>query len=157
MALTKRIIGTILAQVSTKFDIPREYITINAGAASLIHGLRNTTEDVDITIYDRDYDIFNRILITPRLVKYYTPTGIQSGALVINEGHADLHWPDEFDTNYQTEKWRGYNLATKRQLFIDRIKLGREKDIAEMLMLKEYYPTLPPYLKDRYIQLVKDK
>ena len=56
-----------------------------------------------------------------------------------------------------TLNYRGYRICTEYQLFVDRIKLGREKDLVEMRLLNKHYSELPEYLKDRYNQLINHK
>ena len=83
--------------------------------------------------------------------------GIMIGADIIAVGDVDLHWYDEDDLSYQHRNYRGYRICTEYQLFVDRIKLGREKDLVEMRLLNKHYSELPEYLKDRYNQLINHK
>ena len=158
MAMSKRKFSTTLAETSIKLNIPRENMIISMGGASLIFGLRETTSDIDILMIDTwDRQIFNRLVAQGYPVKRYEQTGIMIGADIIAVGDVDLHWYDETDLGYQCRNYRGYNICTEYQLFVDRIKLGREKDLAEMQLLNKHYPKLQKYLKDRYNQLIKHK
>ena len=158
MAMSKRKFSTILAETSIKLNIPRENMIISMGGASLIFGLREATNDIDILMIDTwDRQIFNRLVAEGHSVKRYPQTGIMIGADIIAVGDVDLHWYDEDDLSYQHRNYRGYRICTEYQLLVDRIKLGREKDLAEMLLFKEHYSKLPQYLKDRYNQLIKQK
>ena len=158
MAMSKRKFSTILAETSIELNIPRENMIISMGGASLIFGLRETTNDIDILMIDTwDRQIFNRLVSEGHPVKRYEQTGIMIGADIIAVGDVDLHWYDEPDLGYQCRNYRGYNICTEYQLFVDRIKLGREKDLAGMQLLNKHYPKLPQYLKDRYNQLIKHK
>lgn len=158
MAMSKRKFSTTLAETSIKLNIPRENMIISMGGASLIFGLRETTNDIDILMIDTwDRQIFNRLVSEGHQVKRYEQTGIMIGADIIAVGDVDLHWYDEVDQSYQHRNYRGYRICTEYQLFVDRIKLGREKDLVEMRLLNKHYSELPQYLKDRYNQLVKHK
>lgn len=158
MAMSKRKFSTILAETSIKLNIPRENMIISMGGASLIFGMRETTNDIDILMIDTwDRQIFNRLVAMGYPVKRYKQTGIMIGADIIAVGDVDLHWYDEVDQSYQHRNYHGYRICTEYQLFVDRIKLGREKDLAEMRLLNKHYTELPQYLKDRYNQLIKHK
>lgn len=157
MAMSKRKFSTILAETSTKLNIPRENMIISMGGASLIMGKRATTNDIDITVLDTfDRELYNRLVNEGHQTKRYEQTGLMCGADVITYGNVDLHWYDETDLSYEHRNYRGYRIATEYQLFVDRIKLGRAKDMPEIRMLNKHYPKLPQYLKDRYIKLIKD-
>lgn len=153
MAMSKRKFSTILAETSQKLNIPRENMIISMGGASLMFGLRQTTNDVDIMMIDSDREIFNRLVSMGHKPKRCEQTGLMSGADIISIGDADLYWYDEVDTNYGVRNYRGYKISTRYQLFVDRLKLGRDKDIADIAMLDSHYNELPQYLKDRYNQL----
>lgn len=154
MAMSKRKFSTALAETSRKLNIPRENMIISMGGASLIFGMRETTNDIDISMLDSwDRQIFNRLVFEGYKVTRYEATGTMPGVDIINVGDVELHWPDEVDLGYQHRNYRGYRISTKYQLFVDRIKLGRDKDLAEMILLNEHYDQLPPYLKDRYNQI----
>lgn len=153
MAMSKRKFSTILAETSTKFNIPRENLIIYVGGASLMYGLRRTTNDVDLMVIDNNREIFNRLVSEGHQPKRYEQTGLMTGADVISVGLADLHWYDEVDSNYDMRNYRGYRISSRYQLFVDRIKLGRDKDMADIAMLDSHYNELPQYLKDRYRQL----
>lgn len=153
MAMSKRKFSTILAETSTKFNIPRENLIIYVGGASLMYGLHRTTNDVDLMVIDNNREIFNRLVSEGHQPKRYEQTGLMSGADVISVGLANLHWYDEIDSNYDMRNYRGYKISSRYQLFVDRIKLGRDKDMADIAMLDSHYNELPQYLKDRYRQL----
>lgn len=156
MAMSKRKFSTTLAATSNKLNIPRENILISMGGASLLMGLRETTNDIDISIIDSwDRQIFHRLISEGHSAKRYEQTGLMAGADIITVGDVDLHWYDEIDLNYQHRNYRGYRICTEYQLFVDRIKLGRDKDLTEMRLLNKHYSSLPEYLKARYNQLAR--
>ena len=156
--MSKRKFSTILAETSIELNIPRENMIISMCGASLIFRLRETTNDIDFLMIDTwDRQIFNRLVSEGHPVKRYEQTGIMIGVDIIAVGDVDLHWYDETDLGYQYRNYRGYRICTEYQLFVDRIKLGREKDILEMRLLNKHYSGLPQYLKDRYNQLAKHK
>lgn len=153
MAMSKRKFSTILAETSTKLNIPRENLIIYVGGASLMYGFRHTTNDVDLMVIDSNREIFNRLVSEGHQPKRYEQTGLMPGADVISIGSADLHWYDEVDVNYDMRNYRGYKISSRYQLFVDRIKLGRDKDMADIALLDSHYHELPQYLKDRYNKL----
>ena len=66
---------------------------ISMGGASLLFGLRETTNDIDILMIDTlDRQIFNRLVSEGHQVKRYEQTGIMIGADIIAVGEIDLHW-----------------------------------------------------------------
>lgn len=153
MAMSKRKFSTILAETSQKLNIPRENMIISTGGASLIYGLCQTTNDLVIVMIDSNREIFNRLISIGHKPKRCEQTEFMSGADVISVGEANLYWYDEVDVNYGMRNYRGYKISTRYQLFVDRIKLGRDEDMSDIAMLDSHYNELPPYLKDRYNEL----
>ncbi len=140
MALNKRELMTELSQTCDKYNIPRDKILITCGAAAVIHDLRLETNDIDVEILDeRTWDNLNWSEGTT--VKRYEALNLMPGADVINIGNVDFHWrggmPKDFDWK-KVGVHRGFMCSTKVHILEDRIKLGREKDVDEVIKLLPY-------------------
>ena len=86
---------------------------------------------------------------------------------VINIGNVDFHWrggmPKDFDWK-KVGVYRGFMCSTKVHILEDRIKLGREKDVDEVIKLLPYRNSISKELNDmipemleRYHQIVETK
>lgn len=150
MALNKRALMTELAQTCDKNDIPREKILITCGAASVIHGLRQETNDIDVEVLDEHtWNNLGWVICDDR--KHYEALNLMPAAEVINIGNIDFHWRGGLPKDTKWHKigvYRGFMCSTKIHILEDRIKLGRKKDIEEIIKLLPYRDSISKELKD---------
>lgn len=156
MPLNKRELMTELSHTCEKLCIPRHNILITCGAASVIHGLRETTNDIDVEVLKEKS--WERLLQTSNEVKVYNALNEMPGAEVISVGNVDFHWrgglPKDFDWR-KIGVHKAFMCSGKVHILEDRIKLAREKDIGDILKLKTIWSKLdnammrkiPPLLK----------
>lgn len=152
MSLNKRDMLTQLAHTCEKLNIPRSIVHISHGGASLLHGLRETTEDIDVEIMNEV--VWERLTRSHKVTRYEA-LGLNCGASIINVGNIDFHWSDEKDLSTQMYAYREFFVSTKYQLLADRIKLGRSKDMGDIHKLSDFYLQLPKYLKLRLDSLLE--
>lgn len=143
MPLSKRELMTELAQTCEKLCIPRHNILITCGAASVIHGLRETTNDIDVEVLKEKS--WEKLLQTGGEIKVYNALNEMPGAEVISVGNVDFHWRGGLAKDFDWRKigvYRAFMCSTKLHILEDRIKLAREKDVGDILKLKSVWCRL---------------
>lgn len=156
--LNKEQLLSELTQACKDNNIPHHLIHISHGAAAVINGLRETTSDIDVAVMSANIwaNLFSKYGDKNHI--RYDPLGFNCGANVIRVGNVDFHWMDEIDISVDVYECLGFFVSSNKQILIERIKLGRDKDRAEASQLIEaYYDQLPQYLKDRYFELCWDR
>ena len=146
----------VLAYTCKRLGIDREHILIGHGAAAVILGLQSTTDVVDVEVLD-----FNawheRIAHTTIGIDFLPALGMMGACEVFNQGNINFHW---MGTNKQSpiDKHvgcvRGFLVTTEVRLFEDKIKLGRDKDLATIRKLKGLLEYISPELQNRFHQLM---
>lgn len=151
--LDKSSILSTMEYMCTLFDIPRHHIHISHGAAAVLQGIREETDDIDVAILSPktwsnllDYGVGD--------LKRYEVLGLNVAADVLGFQSVEFHWPDEIDICQDVETMNDFLVSTKYQILVERIKLGREKDREEAVALySRYVHKLPDILVDRYRRL----
>lgn len=137
-----------LTSVVDGLNIPRKAVTISHGGASLMLGLRDTTEDIDVQLAQGTFDV----LATKHEVKKLSALGWNGEQSVIEVGGVDFHRSSAGAFMYPFN-WRdavnGFDVTPQLQLLVDRIKLGRVKDLSDMYKLRSIWIHLPDSFKDR--------
>lgn len=150
MSFNKRKYMTTLSTACIKLDIPRHAVTIVHGGACVIHGLKETTNDIDVYLLPEYWNS----LLTLGYVKHELPScGTIPAAQLITAHGIDwfLHTPDR---EFLTYNYRGYRLTNQLQLLKDSIALGRTKDIPVIQMLSHRKHLLTPNEHMRMLILV---
>lgn len=133
MSLTLKMVTEELSRVCKELDIPNEHIRICAGGAAMIHGLRESTMDIDVDVLDAS--TWNKLLLSQNPISRYEPLNQMSGAIVVSIGNIDFHYWDgaaQYNVNICGS---GFVVQTKPELLEMRIRLGRYKDLAEIVNL----------------------
>ena len=156
MALNKTELLNELTLTCDRLNIPHHHIHISHGGAGVINGTREFTNDIDVAVLSPVTWV--NILFPLENKIRYNPLGLSVGADAIRVGNIDFHWMDEIDISVDVHDVGGFWVSTKYQVLIERIKLGREKDKEEAVMLyKEYSSRLPEYLNKRFKSLNWDE
>ena len=110
-----------------KEGLKAEDVTIGAGGAMIMHGLREETRDIDTDIPD---DVFAEIR-----TRGLPEKEIRSGVFVISYNEViDLHRKEDFD---ETEMIDGVCVSTLESILALKRMLNREKDQADIAKIEE--------------------
>lgn len=110
-----------------KEGLKAEDVTIGAGGAMIMHGLREETRDIDTDIPD---DVFAEIRTRGLPEKEIRP-----GVFVISYNEViDLHRKEDFD---ETEMIDGVCVSTLESILALKRMLNREKDQADIAKIEE--------------------
>lgn len=146
--VNKRSFFAYLAQACIKLDIPtREKLIIVSGGACIIHGLREETSDIDVVV--TDYSLLDKFKAEGYDIKYHEPIGLKSGIHIMDIHNVSFIWYDKINPNMRAVKYRGYYLLTKESLLLDKVELGRSKDIPDIEKLLQYSYVLDNEMRDR--------
>lgn len=151
--VNKRSFFAYLAQACIKLDIPREKLIIVSGGACIIHGIRKETRDIDVVV--TDYSLLDKFKAKGYDVKYYEPIGLKSGIHIMDIHNVSFIWYDKINPNMQATKYRGYYLLTKESLLLDKVELGRSKDLPDIKKLSQYSYALDSKMYDRLSALIQ--
>lgn len=152
--VNKRSFFAYLAQACIKLDIPtREKLIIVSGGACIIHGLREETSDIDVVV--TDYSLLDKFKAEGYDIKYHEPIGLKSGIHIMDIHNVSFIWYDKINPNMRAVKYRGYYLLTKESLLLDKVELGRSKDLPDIEKLSQYSYALDSKMYDRLSALVQ--
>ena len=151
--VNKRSFFAYLAQACIKLDIPREKLIIVSGGACIIHGIREETRDIDLVV--TDYSLLDKFKAEGYDIKYHEPIGLKSGIHIMDIHNVSFIWYDKINPNMQATKYRGYYLITKESLLLDKVELGRSKDLPDIEKLIQYSYTLDSKMYDRLSALIQ--
>lgn len=117
---------------SMGFDKRR--IIISHGGASMLHNLRTETEDIDVSIPKEYWDLLieNGCEVTVLPVREHLPE-----LKIIEYMGVDFHLEKNVDPR-DLMIFYGYGVTKQLRLLRDRIALGREKDVSDILKLKQH-------------------
>lgn len=105
---------------------------VSHGGAMLMHGLRNSTDDIDLTVSE---EVWNYLLVMDKFELKHLPKNGNVEAidiLVVNED-IDVHLVNIKPVDLISE---GVILfTTLEQTYEDKLALGREKDIQDIKLL----------------------
>ena len=118
---------------SLGFD--KRKVLISHGGASLFHGLRKETADIDATVPKEYWDLLleNGCKITTLPQREHLPP-IEN---IIYMG-VDFHLGRENVDDRDKMIFHGYAVTKPLRLLRDRIKLGREKDVSDIYALQKH-------------------
>ena len=157
MALNKQQLIAELTGICNTHAINYADICITCGGASTIYNLREETNDIDVDVCE--LEVWNKLVSIPGVkTKHYPALGLMTAADVVSIGNVDFHWRDnnqekDYIKNYSM--YLGFNVSTKLELLEDRVKLGREKDLEDINLLKdEYQNLLSDELKQRLSKML---
>lgn len=117
---------------SVGFDKRR--IVISHGGASMMHNLRKETEDIDVSIPKEYWDL---LIENGSVVKVLPPLDHLSEVKIIEYMDVDFHLEGNVDPR-DLMLFHGYGVTKPLRLLRDRIALGREKDVSDILKLKQH-------------------
>ena len=117
---------------SLGFDKRR--VIISHGGASMMHNLRKETEDIDVSIPKEYWDL---LIENGCEVKVLPAREYVSEVKIIEYMGVDFHLEGNVDPRDLTIFY-GYGVTKPLRLLRDRIALGREKDVSDIMKLKPY-------------------
>ena len=124
----------ILNKACESVGFDKRRVIISHGGASMLHNLRTETEDIDVSIPKEYWDSLiengNEVKVLPAC-KYVSETKI------IEYMGVDFHLEGNVDPRDLTIFY-GYSVTKPLRLLRDRIALGREKDVPDIMKLKPY-------------------
>lgn len=117
---------------SVGFDKRR--VIISHGGASMLHNLRKETEDIDVSIPKEYWDL---LIENGSEVKVLPAREHLSEVKIIEYMDVDFHLEKNVDPR-DLMLFHGYGVTKPLRLLRDRIALGREKDVSDILKLKQH-------------------
>ena len=133
MSINKASMFEELMDTCKKLNIEPNHILISHGGASLVYDMREYTGDIDVEVLDvGDWNILK--FIYPNNIKHYPALGRCSAVDAIAVGNIDFHHPrGAFGLQgRETIIVNGFHISSQKQLLVERIKLGREKDMDDI-------------------------
>ena len=110
-----------------KENLEAKDVTIGAGGAMIMHGLRQETRDIDTDITDEVFAEIRRRGLPEK--------EIRPGVFVISYNEViDLHRKEEFD---ETQMIDGVCVSTLKSILALKRMLNREKDQADIAKIEE--------------------
>lgn len=136
-----------------KLRMSKSAVVISHGGASLMLGLRDETSDIDVQLAPGTFEA----LRSSQEVKTFGARGWSpavDGFTFENVDffklpHGSILYPFEYK-----DRVSGYDVTSRMQLLCDRVKLGRTKDLDDILRLKSMWIYLPCHYKDRLSELL---
>lgn len=117
-----------LLELASTFDIPKEEYCIISGGALVAHGLREQTNDLDIDITQKGFDIlkekYSLELVREDIKQYKVTDNIE--CFLVDKLESDIIYID----NYPCESLISIYNFKKR--------INREKDRADILTIEKY-------------------
>ena len=117
-----------LLELASTFDIPKEEYCIISGGALVAHGLRELTNDLDIDITQKGFDIlkekYSLELVREDIKQYKVTDKIE--CFLVDKLESDIIYID----NYPCESLISIYNFKKR--------INREKDRADILAIEKY-------------------
>lgn len=138
--MNKRDVLSMLSSTCQKLYIDRDAVTIVGGAASLILGLHDETDDIDVHVTEKA----KIDLSWEDAVKHEEDFGaINHMPSCQHYSHGKISFIYSADLkDYPTFNHRQYKVLTKLGLLMYRLDLGRTKDISDVKELSEYWDKL---------------
>lgn len=124
----------ILNKACESLGFDKRRIIISHGGASIMHNLRKETEDVDVSVPKEYWDL---LVENGNEVKVLPANGHLKEVKIIEYMGVDFHLEGNVDPR-DLMVFHGYGVTKPLRLLRDRIALGREKDVDDILKLKQY-------------------
>lgn len=148
MSYNKETFLATLNEAVQTLRISKKSVTISHGGASLLLGLRDETNDIDVQLQPNVFDILAR----KHEVVPLDALGWNGPQQTIEFQGVDFHRYHVGSFLYPFS-WKemvdGYDVTPALQLLVDRIKTGRTKDLDDILRLRNIWINLPDHYKDR--------
>lgn len=127
----------VLGKACEELNIPKDQVIISHGGATLIWGVREETNDIDVSIPE---DLFSKIAVEEEII--HRPALNQEAAVLswIYEndiGEVDYHCHKEDTDTKELVEYAGFKVTSIKQTRIDYLKLNREKDQVAIKALGE--------------------
>lgn len=152
--MNKRDFMSKLSAVIINHNLDRNDITIVGSCASVLNGLRNYVNDIDVMVGQKNFKIL--LDVEEATGEHLAPVGHlgETPCLTLK----DVSFLDiKAFGNYPTFDHRKYKVLNKLGLLMFRIDLGRDKDIDEIKQLKDQWVYLNKEYTDKLNQLRKGK
>lgn len=152
--MNKRSVLTTLSATIDFNQWQRSEVMIVGGVASIIHGLRDETEDIDVFVSERIFD--DATFKVPEAITEEIPAcGTLPACTILDAGNITYHLVGTLP-DYPTFIHRRFNVLTKLGLLMYRIDLGRKKDMSDIIQLKNRWEELPAEYKQR-LEILRGK
>lgn len=152
MAFNRRSMFGTLALTCDRLNIERNDIIIDGGGASLYYGLRDKTNDIDVSL---DSVIFDRIVKEYNLTPQILPMlGTHPSIELVVYGGVDFHRVENL-IDVDRKSHRGFGVQTKLDLLRFRISLGRNKDLDDIRQLENLWDSVNPLERKRIEYLLE--
>lgn len=149
--MNKREILAELTAACAKYGIPKHVVIISYGAASVILGTKRHTKHVDVSIPKAYSDRLKDEGLTVRVAD--SDPGEIPPVEIISDGTIEFLCTDPFGRK-EFNECEGFRIVTPKQLILDRIKIGRKKDMDDVAKLI-YHPAVRRLLDEDEVELVK--
>ena len=120
-----------LNQACAALGFLKSNVIISHGGASLLHGLRDETDDIDVAIPRHHWDTLLNLGLKARTLP---PTGTHPAVEIIEHLDVDWHLTTK-DQSVDMVNLHGYAVTRPLRLLRDRIALGRQKDMGDIKLL----------------------
>lgn len=144
--MNKRQFMTTLSAVVDKLNINRREVIIAGGGASLLWGLRESTNDIDVYV---SKDIIDMIKTLPGASYSVLPPCGQVPRCELVDYQGVSFMDNTGVSLYATCGHRNYQLQTKLGLLQYRLALGREKDKGDIKALYSYWHYLSDNIRPK--------
>jgi hypothetical protein len=111
------------------FSLTAEEVIVGAGGAMVVHGLRNETEDIDVAVGCANFEKL------AHLPFHYFPRG---GKRILVREYKRLLVDVHEDDDLTGEIKNGVNVHSLQKLLAFKLSLNREKDQADIAVLKRH-------------------
>lgn len=127
-----------LTALEETFDLKRSEYWVEAGGVLVLYGIRQLTYDVDITV---TREVFDRIThVENKDLPYFQHPAIGERGPVTGFGFdlVDVHCEREIEVTPETIVVEGVRCVKLEHVALMKQQMGRPKDVADVLMIREY-------------------
>ena len=120
--------------ILNKYSLETEKYTIISGAAMVLYGIKEKTNDIDITVSEE----YEKALIkkyNPKIERIIEDGNKKYTAYIIDD---IINFSTHYYGEYKDEKIESYNVQTPEEILKLKQKLNRKKDEIDIKKIKEY-------------------
>lgn len=140
-----------LDAVCSKYGIPKHVVMISYGAASVIIGTKRDAGDIDVSIPKAHYERLKDLGLYTKVMDSYP--GEIPPVEVVYEGNVEFHCADPHGRK-EFNECNGFRIVTPKQLILDRLALGRKKDMEDVGKMI-YHPAVRKLLNKEEVERCK--
>lgn len=132
--MNKQELITTYLQFCVEYGLDTQEVVVGHGGAMVMHGIRETTSDIDISIHEKLFDLF-------RLDPTWVAKDIGRGDICLDKGVLSLHrghYPHGLDL--ATEEIDCVLVHDLQSIIESKSFLGRAKDVEAIRDLQRRYP-----------------